>query len=77
MRLRGGLAVTDSCVCGHPAHEETDCPVCGCSIYELDNGTDHSPTSTGAITRNGIFSYDGRYKPQHTVLPVTRRWPGA
>jgi len=46
-------------------------------VYELDGGTDVSPTSTGSIgsTTGGYFPYDGKYTGHYLldgeVEPVT------
>jgi hypothetical protein len=47
------------CVCGHPKHKR-QCD-CGCNLFELDDGTDESPTHTGDCYRHSVFDYSGQY----------------
>lgn len=49
-----------NCVCGCPAHPYDECP-CGCTLFELDNGTFVSPTETGRADLISITDYNGRY----------------
>jgi hypothetical protein len=53
------------CVCGHPKHY-SQC-TCGCTIFELDDGTDESPTHTGWCYGCSVFGYNGRYGGKYTI----------
>ena len=53
------------CVCGHPKHSgQCDC---GCTMFELDDGTDESPTRTGYCYGSGVFGYNGKYGGKYTI----------
>lgn len=63
-----------NCVCGHLKHgvwtasgwRAIQC-FCGCTMYELDDGTDVSPTHTGYAYGSGVFGYDGRYGGNYSI----------
>jgi hypothetical protein len=53
------VSIDSRCVCGCPQHSN-QC-ACGCTVFELDDGTDESPTPTGNCYHSGVFGYDGKY----------------
>jgi hypothetical protein len=57
--------VLQLCCCGHRQHR-VEC-FCGCALFELDDGTNVSPTVTGNPYHSGVFGYDGIYSGHYDV----------
>jgi hypothetical protein len=53
------------CICGHRRHY-SQCR-CGCTLFELDNGTDVSPTHTGDAYARGVIGYNGKYGGDYKI----------
>lgn len=55
-----------TCACGDSIFLHTQwngvtsgCTACGCRQYEIDDGTDTSPTVTGSCAGQAAFPYNG------------------